>query len=84
MNKPVTTKKEGFVFARENYILLFVGIALTMIGFILMIGGKSDDPNVFNPELFNTQRITVAPIMVLAGFVTVIFAIMKKSKSKSE
>ncbi len=61
-------------------MILFAGIALIILGFILMIGGKSDDPNVFNPELFNTQRITVAPILVLSGFVTVIFAIMKKRK----
>lgn len=78
MNKPI--KREGFVFARENYILLLTGIALIIIGFLLMIGGESDDPNVFNEELFSTRRITVAPITVLAGFVTVIFAIMKKPK----
>jgi len=78
MSKPV--KNDGFVFARENYMILFAGIAMIIIGFVLMIGGKSDDPNVFNPELFNTQRITVAPILVLSGFVTVIFAIMKKRK----
>lgn len=82
MSKPI--KKEGFVFARENYIILFVGIALIMVGFLLMIGGASDDPNVFNEELFNTRRITVAPILVLSGFVTVIFAIMKKAKNKAE
>lgn len=82
MNKP--TKNPGFVFTRENYILLFAGIALLMIGFILMIGGGSDDPNIFNEELFNTRRLTVAPVTVLAGFVMVIFSIMKKPKSTEE
>lgn len=82
MSKPV--KNDGIVFGRENYIILFAGLALMIIGFLLMVGGKSDDPNVFNEELFNTQRITVAPILVLSGFVTVIFAIMKKRKHKAE
>lgn len=73
-------KKEGFAFSRENYIILLVGVALIAIGFLLMVGGGSADPNKFSDELFSTRRITVAPITVLAGFGVVLFGIMKKSK----
>lgn len=68
----------GFAFGRQNYRLLFIGLALILLGFILMIGGGSDDPNVFNEKIFNFRRITLAPILVLAGYVIEIFAIMKK------
>jgi membrane-bound ClpP family serine protease len=74
-----------FPLRKENYILLSIGFAIIMIGFFLMIGGKSDDPNVFNEEIFNFRRITLAPIIVLFGFVFEIWAIMKKPKEeKSE
>lgn len=69
-----------FAFGKENYRLMLIGLALIAIGFILMIGGGSDDPNVFNPDIFSFRRITLAPILVLAGFVVEIFAIMKKPK----
>jgi hypothetical protein len=72
--------KTDFAFGKENYILLLVGLAFIVVGFILMAGGGSDDPNVFNKEIFSTQRITVAPIVVLTGFVIEIFAIMRKPK----
>ncbi len=80
-------EKEGpdFPLQKENYILLIIGFAIIMIGFLLMMGGKSDDPNVFNPDIFNFRRITLAPIVVLFGFVFEIWAIMKKPKEeKSE
>ena len=73
-------EKDRFAFSKENYRLLIIGIALIFIGFALMVGGGSDDPNVFNPEIFSTRRITVAPLVVLAGFVVILFAIMKKPK----
>jgi len=74
-----------FPLQKENYILLIIGFAIIMLGFLLMIGGKSDDPNVFNEEIFNFRRITLAPILVLFGFVFEIWAIMKKPKEgKSE
>lgn len=73
-------KKEGFAFGKLNYQIMLAGIALLIIGFLLMIGGGSDDPKVFNPEIFSFRRITLAPIIVLAGFATVMFAIMKKVK----
>ena len=74
-----------FPLQKENYILLIVGFAIIMLGFLLMMGGKSDDPNVFNEEIFNFRRITLAPTVVLFGFVFEIWAIMKKPKeAKSE
>ncbi len=74
------TEKSGFAFGRENYILLLIGIAFIIIGFLLMIGGGSDDPKVFNPEIFSFRRITLAPILVMTGFIIEIFAIMKNPK----
>ena len=62
-------------FGRMNYILVIVGIALIALGFILMIGGGSSNPDVFNEEMFNFRRLTLAPILVLAGFVVEIVAI---------
>ena len=56
-------------FGKMNYILVIVGIALIALGFILMIGGGSSDPDVFNEQMFNFRRLTLAPILVLAGFV---------------
>ena len=74
-----------FPLQKENYTLLIIGFAIIMLGFLLMMGGKSDDPNVFNEEIFNFRRITLAPIVVLFGFVFEIWAIMKKPKeAKSE
>lgn len=71
-------------FEKKNYIILLAGIFLIVLGYILMIGGKSEDPNVFNPAIFNFQRITLAPILCLIGFVTIIFAIMWRPKTNQE
>lgn len=62
----------------KNYKLILIGLIPIILGFILMIGGGSDDPAVFNPEMFSTQRIVIAPLLLLAGFVFEIYAIMKK------
>ncbi|MEE9463323.1 MAG: DUF3098 domain-containing protein [Bacteroidales bacterium] len=80
------TEQEGpdFPLQKDNYILLIIGFAIIMIGFLLMMGGKSDDPNVFNPEIFSFRRITLAPIVVLFGFVFEIWAIMKKPKTEKQ
>ncbi len=76
-------KKNGFVFGKENYRILIVGVVLVVLGYVLMIGGGSEDPNQFHAdEIFSTRRITVAPIAILLGFMVVLFAIMKKSKSE--
>jgi Protein of unknown function (DUF3098) len=74
------SKTVDFAFTKENYRLMLIGLALMALGFILMIGGGSKDPNDFSPDIFNFQRITLAPILILAGYVVEIFAIMKKSK----
>ena len=73
-------EKLDFAFGRENYILMFVGLVVLLIGYLLLIGGGSDDPNVFSYDLFNTQRMVVAPLFLLAGFVIEIVAIMKRPK----
>ncbi len=70
----------ALAFGRLNYILMAVGIVLLVVGYILLAGGGSDDPNQFNPEMFNARRLYVAPIMIVLGFVVEIVAIMYKGK----
>jgi hypothetical protein len=82
--KKTKQEKPDFPLQRENYILLSIGFVIIIIGFLLMVGGKSDDPNVFNPDIFNFRRITLAPIIVLFGFVFEIWAIMKKPKEEKQ
>ncbi|HOZ30485.1 MAG TPA: DUF3098 domain-containing protein [Bacteroidales bacterium] len=81
--KNIQEPESGFVLGKKNYIILAAGFALIIIGFILMAGGKSEDPNVFNPEIFSFRRITLAPIFILIGFIVEIFAIMWRQKNKS-
>lgn len=69
-------------FGRDNYLWVLIGIAFLLVGFLLMIGGGSNDPDVFNEEIFSFRRLTLAPILVLAGFGIEIYAIMKKPKNK--
>lgn len=73
-----------FVFKRENYILMIIGLVFISLGYILMIGGGSDDPSVFSEAIFDTQRLTVAPILLIVGFIIEIFAIMYRKKEKLE
>jgi uncharacterized membrane protein len=68
-------------FGKKNYQIFIAGIALIILGYLLMIGGGSEDPNVFNPAIFDTQRITIAPIVCLLGFVTVVAGIMWQPKT---
>jgi hypothetical protein len=72
--------KKGFALGKENYKLMAIGFAIVVIGFILMAGGKSSDPKVFSNEIFSFRRIILAPMIVLAGFIFEIYAIMKKPK----
>ena len=74
-------ENKGFALGKENLRLLMIGFLIIVVGFVLMIGGNSNDPNVFNKEIFNFQRITLAPIVIMVGFIFEIFAIMKKSNS---
>ncbi len=75
-----TSKYSGFAFGKENYKLLFIGLAFIVVGFLLMIGGGSDDPNIFSDKIFDFRRLTLAPVLVLTGYIIEIFAIMKKPK----
>ena len=81
MKKEETTENKSgfdFVFGKSNYILLVAGIVILFLGYILLTGGGSDDPNVFNDQMFNARRMYVAPIMICLGFVVEILAIMLK------
>jgi hypothetical protein len=89
--KVVTGKKESgesqketapnkLAFDKTNYYIILGGVGLLILGYILMIGGGSDDPNQFNPEIFSAQRITVAPVTLLLGFAVVLYGIMKSPK----
>ena len=77
--EPVEEKKK-LPFTKMNYILVLVGVALIALGMILMIGGGSSDPDVFNEKMFNFQRVTLSPILILLGFVVEIVAIFWKKK----
>jgi len=75
--------KKEFIFSKANYRLMLIGFAVIALGFILMIGGGSQDPNVFNPDIFNFRRIRLAPALVLIGFGIEIAAILRSfNKSK--
>ena len=71
----------NFAFKKTNYILLIIGLIFIGSGLILMIGGGSEDPTQFSSEIFNFQRLTLAPILLATGFVVQIFAIMHKGTS---
>lgn len=69
------------LFTRDNYIWMLIGIVVLALGMFLMSGGASKDPNVFNPgEVYSTTRITVAPLVILAGLLIEVFAIFKSPK----
>lgn len=74
--------KPVFVFGKKNYKFMFIGLACIALGFILMSGGGSDDPNVFNPEIFNFRRIRLAPMVILIGFGIQVYAILLNPDKK--
>ncbi len=80
--EPVRPKidQKQFAFDKENYKFLLIALGFLFVGFILMIGGSSSDPNVFNYGMFNFQRLTLSPILLMAGYVTGIYAIMRKPR----
>lgn len=81
MNQEINKSESSeFVFEKQGYILVLVGIVMIIVGFALMSGGGSDDPAVFNPEIFSFRRITLAPTVVMAGFALEIYAIMRKPR----
>ena len=69
------------LFGKENYMWMLAGIVVIILGFILMAGGKSADPKIFDPkEVYSTTRITIAPLLIIIGFILEIVGIMKKPK----
>ena len=80
MSNSKENKKIEFALDRSNFILMGIGLAIIILGFILMSGGGSDDPAVFNESMFSFTRITIAPLLVFAGFAFEIYAIKKKPK----
>ena len=75
--------RRNFAFDRTNFILVAVGMLVVIIGFILMSGG-STDPQTFNPEIFSTMRIKVAPVVCFFGFISIIYGIVHKPKTESD
>ena len=73
-------QKPDFLFEKANYKFLLIGIAVIALGFILMSGGGSDNPKVFNEDVFSFRRIRLAPTVVLIGFGITIYSVFKKSK----
>ncbi len=81
MSNTENSEAVEFAFGKKNYILMGVGILLLILGFVLLSGGGSETPEVFNPEIFNFQRIKLAPMIMLSGFILEIFAIMYRPKA---
>jgi hypothetical protein len=74
--------QQNVLFGKENYKWMLAGLIIMALGFFLMAGGKSSSPNEFNTnEVYSTTRITIAPLLIIAGFVIEIFAIMRKPKA---
>ena len=73
-------KKKQLLFKRENYKVMIIGILFIILGFIIMSGGGSEDPNIFSDEIYSFRRIKLAPALILIGFVIQIYAILKSSK----
>ncbi|MEY4350473.1 MAG: hypothetical protein RL078_521 [Bacteroidota bacterium] len=81
MKEPI----KHFGFDPANYKWLYIGLAINILGFLLMIGGGSDDPKVFKEaELFSTLRITISPMLIVAGYVVIFYAIMKRNKKDNQ
>lgn len=75
-----TNNKPQFVFGKRNYKFMFIGLACIALGFILMSGGGSDDPNVFSPDIFSFRRIRLAPALILIGFAIEVYAILTRKE----
>ena len=80
--KPLHKQDLNFVFGKKNYMVMGIGLAVIALGFILMVGGGSEDPNVFNPAIYNFQRIRLAPALVLLGFAIEVYAILLNPNKK--
>jgi len=71
--------KKKLLFGKRNYKFMLIGILFIAVGFILMSGGGSDDPNIFNEEIYSFRRIRLAPILIIIGFIIEVYAILTKS-----
>ena len=74
----------NFSMPSRNVKIIGIGLLVMVLGFVLMIGGGSSDPNVFNPEMFNFRRLTLAPVLIMAGVVVIIVGIMKTPRNTEE
>ena len=72
--------QNGFLFGKRNYMIMIIGLVIIALGFILMAGGGSEDPNVFNEDIYNFRRIRLAPTLVIIGFIVEIYAILANPK----
>jgi len=79
-NTEDSNRNFSFVFSKTNYIIMAVGVVLLALGYIFLAGGGSDDPNVFNPAMFDSRRLYLAPILIILGFIAEIVAIMFKPR----
>ena len=78
-------KKTSFGFRPENYKIMLIGLVINIFGFILMIGGGAKNPNEFDAsELFSARRITIAPILIVSGYIVIAYSIMRKSSVKKD
>lgn len=73
--------QKKFLFGKKNYIFLLLSTTIIALGFLLMSGGGSKDPNIFNPEIFNFRRIKLAPTIIIFGFILAVFSILVKNKN---
>ncbi len=78
--KNLKKNNKEFIFKKSNYLIMIIGIIFIAFGFILMSGGGSNDPNIFNEEIYNFRRIRVAPTLVLIGFGIQVYAILYRAK----
>jgi hypothetical protein len=82
MSKKDKSPKPEFLFGKKNYIFMFIGLATILLGFVLMVGGGSDNPEVFNQEIYNFRRIRLAPTLVIIGLGIEIYAILLNPKKQ--
>ena len=71
---------KDFLFSKGRYKILFISILIIGLGFVIMSGGESSDPDIFNEEIYNFRRIKLAPLMIVSGFILCIFSILYNEK----
>ncbi|MCH2215873.1 MAG: DUF3098 domain-containing protein [Flavobacteriales bacterium] len=81
MSSAENAENESFALSAKNYKVMLVGIAVVVLGFILMIGGGTENPMEFNDDIFSFRRITLAPVVVIVGYVVIFYSILKKTPS---